>query len=52
MFRRVMLNITLVSIITGSGPQPTPEVSNAHVLDSRVTWYGASELPATRKPRA
>jgi len=47
----MMLNVTLVGIITRRGPYPAPDSSNTHELVSRVTWYGASELLATDKPR-
>jgi hypothetical protein len=48
----MVLDVALVGIITRGGAYPTPDGSHAHVLDSRVTWYGASELLATARPRA
>ncbi len=51
MFRRMMLDVALVGIIARRGAQPTPDTSDTHVLLSRLTWYGASELPVTGRPR-
>ncbi len=48
----MVLDVTLVGVVTGRGPYPTPDVSKTHELVSRDTWYGASELLATGKPRA
>ena len=47
----MMLDVTLIGIVARSRPQPTPNASNTHVLGSRLTWYGASELLATGWPR-
>jgi hypothetical protein len=51
MFFRMMLHIPLVGVITRSSPYPAPNCLNTHELVSRLTWYGASELPATGIPR-
>jgi hypothetical protein len=51
MFRRMMLNVAFIGIVARRCAQPTPDGSNTHVLGSRLTWYGASELPVTSWPR-
>jgi len=51
MFRRMMFDVTLIGIVARRRPQPTPNASNTHVLGSRLTWYGASELLVTGWPR-
>jgi hypothetical protein len=51
MFRRVMLNVAFIGIVARRCAQPTPNASNTHVLGSRLTWYGASELLVTDWPR-
>jgi len=51
MLHCVVFDVMIVGIVTCRSPQPTPQASDIHVLDSRVTWYGASELVATGRPR-
>jgi hypothetical protein len=51
MFQSMVLDVTIVGIVTCRGPQPLPNALNAHVLGNLLTWYGASELRVTGKPR-